>query len=179
VSRRDEPEPIDAAPWDVIVVGSGPAGHKATIQAAKAGKRVLLIERETNVGGACVHRGTIPSKTLRETALALSAFRLKTGGVFPVTVSEELEVASLMTRMEDVVRAHERFMSEQLRRNGARKVHGRARFVDPRTIEVETVSGERLRARGRSSSPPARGRARRPTCRSTTRRSSTATRSSR
>jgi len=147
VSGPVDPKRAESGTWDVVVVGSGPAGHKATIQAAKAGRKVLLVERETNVGGACVHRGTIPSKTLRETALALAAFRSRTGGLFPVTVSEELEVASLMTRMEDVVRAHERFMTEQLRRNGVRKIHGRARFVDARTIEVEQVSGERLLAR--------------------------------
>ncbi|MBL8844062.1 MAG: Si-specific NAD(P)(+) transhydrogenase [Planctomycetes bacterium] len=134
--------------FDVVVIGSGPAGHKATIQAAKAGKRVLLVERETNVGGACVHRGTIPSKTLRETALAFTAFRRKTGEVFPITVREDLEVASLMTRMEEVVKAHERFMTEQLRRNGATKLHGRARFLDDRTIAVEQVRGNVRRARG-------------------------------
>ena len=140
------PEPIET--FDVVVIGSGPAGHKATIQAAKAGKRVLLVERETNVGGACVHRGTIPSKTLRETALAFTAFRRKTGEVFPITVREDLEVASLMTRMEEVVKAHERFMTEQLRRNGATKLHGRARFLDDRTIAIEQVRGNVRRARG-------------------------------
>lgn len=140
------PEPIEN--FDVVVIGSGPAGHKATIQAAKAGKRVLLVERETNVGGACVHRGTIPSKTLRETALAFTAFRRKTGEVFPITVREDLEVASLMTRMEEVVKAHERFMTEQLRRNGATKLHGRARFLDDHTIAVEQVRGSVRRARG-------------------------------
>ena len=51
--------------FDVVVIGSGPAGQKAAVQAAKAGKRVCVIEREVGVGGACVHRGTIPSKTLR------------------------------------------------------------------------------------------------------------------
>ncbi len=134
-------------PFDVIVIGSGPAGHKATIQAAKAGKTVLLIERETHVGGACVHRGTIPSKTLRETALAFTAFRRKTGEVFPITVREDLEVASLMTRMEEVVKAHERFMTEQLKRNGATKLHGRASFLDAHTIAIELVNGSIRRAR--------------------------------
>ncbi len=134
--------------FDVVVIGSGPAGHKATIQATKAGKRVLLVEREISVGGACVHRGTIPSKTLRETALAFTAFRRKTGEVFQVQVREDLEVASLMTRMEEVVKAHELFMTEQLRRNGATKLHGRARFLDPHTIAIEQVRGTVRRARG-------------------------------
>jgi NAD(P) transhydrogenase len=131
--------------YDVIVIGSGPAGHKAAIQAAKAGKTALLIEREVSIGGACVHRGTIPSKTLRETALAFSEFPRKTGRLFDVARREDLEVASLLSRMEHVVKAHERFMGDQLRRNGTIKLHGRARFVDSRTIEVETVSGVRKR----------------------------------
>ena len=61
--------------FDVLVIGSGPAGQKAAIQAAKEGRSVAVVERERGVGGACVHRGTIPSKTLRETAVNLSAFR--------------------------------------------------------------------------------------------------------
>ncbi len=134
--------------YDVVVVGSGPAGHKAAIQAAKAGKSVLVIEREVSIGGACVHRGTIPSKTLRETALALSEFSKRTGRVFDVRVREDLEVASLLTRMESVVKAHERFMTDQLRRNGTIKLHGCARFVDPHELDVETVTGITKRVRG-------------------------------
>ena len=134
--------------YDVVVIGSGPAGHKAAIQAGKAKKSVLLIEREVNIGGACVHRGTIPSKTLRETALAFASFKRKTGGVFEVSMREDLAVASLMSRMEQVVTAHERFMGEQLRRNGIHKLHGRASFVDPHTIEVELVTGIRRRVHG-------------------------------
>ncbi len=63
----------------MIVIGSGPAGQKAAVQAAKAGARVCMIERELGVGGACVHRGTIPSKTLRETAVQLTGFRARIG----------------------------------------------------------------------------------------------------
>ncbi|MCV6615305.1 MAG: FAD-dependent oxidoreductase, partial [Cellvibrionaceae bacterium] len=61
--------------YDVVVIGSGPAGQKASVQAAKAGQRVALIERDNLFGGACVHRGTIPSKTLRENALRVSHMR--------------------------------------------------------------------------------------------------------
>ena len=65
--------------WDVVIIGSGPAGQKAAVQAAKAGRRVCVIERDQGVGGACVHRGTIPSKTLRETAAHLIGFRARIG----------------------------------------------------------------------------------------------------
>jgi len=133
--------------YDVIVIGSGPAGHKAALQAARLGKRALLIEREISVGGACVHRGTIPSKTLREAALALTSFRARTGSVFELTVREDLQVASLMTRMEQVVKAHEQMMGDQLRRDRASSLHGRARFVDARTVEVESVGGATARFR--------------------------------
>jgi NAD(P) transhydrogenase len=133
--------------YDVIVVGSGPAGHKAALQAARLGKRALLIEREISVGGACVHRGTIPSKTLREAALALTSFRARTGSVFELTIREDLQVASLMTRMEQVVKAHEQMMGDQLRRDRTSSLHGRARFVDARTVEVESVGGATVRFR--------------------------------
>ena len=65
--------------YDIFVLGAGPAGQKAAVQGAKAGKRVLLVDREARAGGECVHRGTIPSKTLHERAQAL----LRTGGVKP------------------------------------------------------------------------------------------------
>jgi len=104
--------------YDLVVIGSGPAGQKAAIQGAKAGARVLVVESEPEVGGACVHHGTIPSKALRETALSLSSFRRKSGGVFEVNAREDLQVSSLMLRLDAVIRAHERYIGEQLRRNG-------------------------------------------------------------
>ena len=72
--------------FDVVIIGSGPAGHKAALFAAQAGHRVLVIEASRTVGGACVERGTIPSKTLRETANALVTFRRRTGGVLDVNL---------------------------------------------------------------------------------------------
>lgn len=134
--------------FDVAVIGSGPAGLRAAIHASKAGRSVVLIEQETSVGGACVHRGTIPSKTLRETALSLKSFQQRSGHVFRVSVNEQLQVSSLMTRMEQVVKAHERYMEDQLARERVVRWHGRARFVDPITIEVTNVdrSTKRVRA---------------------------------
>lgn len=126
---------------DIVVIGGGPAGHKAAIQGAKADRSVVLIEQERDIGGACVHRGTIPSKTLRETALALAGFRQRTADVFAVQVREELQVASLMARMEQVVQAHAGFMAAQLERNHVVEVHGRARFLDARTVEVLGIKG--------------------------------------
>lgn len=138
----------DAETWDVLVVGSGPAGQKAAVQAAKAGRRVCLVEREIGVGGACVHRGTIPSKTLRETALHISQLRQRIGRHVQIELPPDLQLASLMDRMQSVVTAHVDCQSRQLLRNGVVQVHGRARFVDPRTMAVEGVHGERRLLRG-------------------------------
>jgi NAD(P) transhydrogenase len=129
--------------YDVVVIGSGPAGQKAAIQAAKAGRRVAVVEKDAAVGGACVRHGTIPSKTLRETTLVLSTFRRRSGDVLPLSLPESLTVASLMTRLDDVVRGHHAYIGDQLRRNGIDVVHGRARFLSPREIEVLGVDGRR------------------------------------
>ena len=127
--------------FDVIVIGSGPAGQKAAVQAAKAGKRVCVIERELGVGGACVHRGTIPSKTLRETAVHLSAFRQRVGSHVHFDLPPDLQLASLMDRMESVVTAHVAFQQAQMERNQIVQIHGRARFVDAHTVAVESIYG--------------------------------------
>ena len=66
---------MNVSKYDVVVIGSGPAGQKAALQAAEAGKKTVIIERDRVVGGACVHRGTIPSKTLRENALRVREMR--------------------------------------------------------------------------------------------------------
>ncbi|HVU05645.1 MAG TPA: Si-specific NAD(P)(+) transhydrogenase [Polyangiaceae bacterium] len=129
--------------YDLVVIGAGPAGQKAAVQGAKAGQRVLVVDREPRAGGACVHHGTIPSKTLRETAAALSAFRARSGGVFEVAENEDLRIQSLLARLEQVVRAHERYIGDQLERNGIELWHGRASFVTPTELEIRTVRGDR------------------------------------
>jgi NAD(P) transhydrogenase len=136
---------IEPESWDVVVVGSGPAGQKAAVQAAKAGRRVCVVERESGVGGACVHSGTIPSKTLRETAVHMAGFRARVGRHLRVEIPPDVQLVSLMDRMERVVSAHVEYQTAQLQRNGITRIHGRARFVDARTIEVESVYGETRR----------------------------------
>ena len=133
---------------DVLVIGSGPAGQKAAIQAAKAGARVMMVEQEAGVGGMCVFRGTIPSKTLRETALELSRLR-RHAAMAEFRLPEGTEVARLMSRLHEVIEAHVHYMGGQLERNDVERVHGRARFVSDREVEVLTVSGARNRVRAR------------------------------
>lgn len=134
--------------FDIVVIGSGPAGQKAAIQGAKAGRRVLLVERERNVGGACVHSGTIPSKSLRETASALSTFAARTNRVARVELPEHVQLQSLMSRLECVTKAHAGFIGDQLQRNGITEWHGRAAFRDSHEVEVTMVRGEKRLARG-------------------------------
>jgi NAD(P) transhydrogenase len=137
---------MSASLWDLIVIGSGPAGQKAAICAAKVGRRVLVVEQELGVGGACVHRGTVPSKTLRETALAITSFRRRSGHVIDIDVPESLQVASLLSRMDEVVVAHERFIDDQLARNNVERWRGKARLLSPTEIEVAGVHRDVRRA---------------------------------
>ena len=128
--------------FDIIVIGAGPAGQKAAVQGAKAGKRVALIERERGIGGSCVYRGTIPSKTLRESALHLDQLK-RAGEALQFTLKPDTQIATLLSRLENVVQAHDSFMSQQLRRNGISLLHGRARFLNEHIIEMQTVDGAR------------------------------------
>jgi len=122
--------------FDVVVLGSGPAGHKAAVQAAKVGKRVLLVDREPTAGGECVQRGTIPSKTLRESAAYMAGLRARSEDMLQLSLPPQTKVASLMRRLSAVKSAHERYLSAQLERNRIIRWHGRARFLSSERIEV-------------------------------------------
>lgn len=127
--------------YDVLVIGSGPAGQKAAIQAAKAGKSVAIIERSRELGGACVQRGTIPSKTLRENALRVKAMR-QNAEFANFTLPKDMELATLVTRLEQVLLAHDQYMRRQIERNNVVVVHGRAKFISATAIVVDDVRGE-------------------------------------
>jgi len=138
----------DCLQFDVIIIGSGPAGQNAALEAAERSARVLLIEQELSVGGACVQYGTIPSKTLRETALTLSAFQRRSGDVYRVSRDAELSIVSLMKRLNDVVHAHQETTKHCLERVGINRVCGRARFVSENEISVTRVNGEQTIVQG-------------------------------
>ncbi len=128
--------------FDVVIVGSGPAGQKAAIQASKLGKKVALIEKSRETGGSCVHRGTIPSKTLRENALRIKNMRMN-AEIANFQLNEDLELSTLINRLEDVLAAHDRYQSDQLTRNGIELIHARAKFLNANEIEVTSVRGEK------------------------------------
>lgn len=128
--------------YDLVVIGSGPAGEKGAAQAAYFGKRVALIEREAVFGGACVNTGTIPSKTLRESALHLSGFDQRGfHDAVDVTV-HGIGVHEFMHRKEVVVQHEWRRIDENLRRHKIDRYQGEARFVSPTRIAVRNALGE-------------------------------------
>jgi len=122
--------------FDVLVLGAGPSGHKAAIQAAKVGKRTLIVDREPAAGGECVQRGTIPSKTLRETAAYLMGLRARSEGVLDIAIPPQTKVESLMRRLKAVRTSHGTLLGQQLDRNHVTQWHGRARFLSENIVEV-------------------------------------------
>jgi NAD(P) transhydrogenase len=127
--------------YDLLVIGSGPAGQKSAICAAKMRKRVAVVERRGMIGGMCLHLGTIPSKTLREAILYLSGFRQRTFYGKDYTVKDSIAVADLSYRVQEVVEREMAVVRSQLKRNGISMIGGAARFVDPNTLEIETIDG--------------------------------------
>jgi len=136
------------AHYDVLVLGSGPAGQKAAIQAAKAGARVAVVERERAVGGACVHRGTIPSKTLRETALYLAGLRKRAEGILATELTDHVKVAALMRRLDRVLAGEEAVQALQMSRNGVEVRRGRASFRSPHVLAIQGVGRTEHLVRG-------------------------------
>ncbi|MBX2857869.1 MAG: Si-specific NAD(P)(+) transhydrogenase [Cellvibrionaceae bacterium] len=135
---------MSAEPFDMIVIGSGPAGQKAAIQASNNGRRVVLIEKTRQLGGGCVQRGTIPSKTLRENALRVRNMR-KNAELANFQLPEQIELSTLIDRLGEVVKAHDSYMRRQLDRSKVLLLHGRAHFISKNQLQVEQVNGVKQR----------------------------------
>jgi NAD(P) transhydrogenase len=130
--------------YDLVVIGSGPAGEKGAAQAAYFGKRVAVIEKEKDPGGAAVHTGTLPSKTLRETALFLSGHRQRDLYGVHVSVDRELAVPKLLSRKDAVRRQEVERIYWNLDRHKVDYVRGAARLRDAHTVEVAGPGGSRV-----------------------------------
>src|SRR6202142_3451822 len=123
--------------YDLIVIGSGPAGQRAAIQAAKSGKKVALVEKREVIGGVCINTGTIPSKTLREAVLHFSGFLYQ--GIYGMNyrVKDKVTMADLSFRVQHVIKTEVDVTQAQLSRNNVELLFGCAAFVDPHTIRIE------------------------------------------
>ena len=137
-------EPSNNNIYDLIVVGSGPAGQKAAICAAKLRKKVAVIERKRTIGGVCVHTGTIPSKTFREAILYLSGLRQRTFYGRGYALKENISMQDLIFRSDAVMAREIEVIKAQLRRNRVTVYEGNARFLDAHSMEVSNEEGYTL-----------------------------------
>ena len=122
--------------YDLVVIGSGPAGQKAALNAAKLGRRVAVVEREQSVGGVCIHTGTIPSKAIREAVLHLTGIRERSVYGDGYSVKQRITMQDLLYRCRHVVRTEVDVIRAQMARNNVAMLFGDASFVDAHTVRV-------------------------------------------
>jgi NAD(P) transhydrogenase len=125
--------------FEVLVIGTGPAGHHAAIQGAKAGRKVGICERREVVGGVCIHTGTIPSKTFREAVLYLTGYQQRGLYGSSYRLKQSITIEDLLFRCQHVIRQEVDISRAQLTRNGVAIIYGSARFVDPHHLIVQGV----------------------------------------
>jgi len=135
-----EPSSIGTGHFDLVCLGAGPAGQKAAVQAAKAGHRAAIIEQDARVGGACLMTGTIPSKALREQALRVARLREHAKSL-SVSFDAAAPLSALLSGVEDVVVAQDRYLRDQMQRNGVHLFRGRGRIERPGALIVEGLDG--------------------------------------
>jgi len=126
--------------YDLVVIGSGPAGQKAALNAAKLGKRVAIVERAVSVGGVCIHTGTIPSKAIREAVLHLTGLRERSVYGDSYAVKQHITMADLLYRCRHVIKTEVDVIRGQMSRNNVAMLFGTATFVDPNTLRVARTS---------------------------------------
>ncbi len=122
--------------YDLLVIGSGPAGQKAAIQGAKLGRKVAIVEREPALGGVSANTGTIPSKTARAAILDLTGFAQRSVYGDAYRVAGTVTMDDLLWRTQHVIEHERAVVRDQLRRNGVEVIEGTAAFLDPHTLEV-------------------------------------------
>jgi NAD(P) transhydrogenase len=138
-----------AEKYDLVVIGSGPAGEKGAAQAAFFGKKVAIVEKETVLGGAAANTGTLPSKTLRESALVLSGFRNRKLVGLDVNVKTKVTVQDFLVR-EHFVKDYERCrILENLRKHRVTTYVGTASFVDPHTVSIKPQRARETQIQGK------------------------------
>lgn len=133
--------------YDLVVIGSGPAGEKGAARAAYFGKRVAIVEKENNMGGAAANTGTLPSKTLRETALFLSGFRQRRLAGVSVSVGKEVHVSDFMAHEREVVDKERLRIRSNIERHGVNVYRGTAALADANTVVVRPERCPEIRLR--------------------------------
>jgi NAD(P) transhydrogenase len=127
--------------YDLIVIGSGPAGQRAAVQAAKLRKRVAIIDRREVIGGVCVNTGTIPSKSFKEAVLYLSGFRQRHIYGVGYRVKSDITMHDLTLRCNKVMQLEVEVIKNQLQRNKVDTLYGHAAFIDLHTVEIASTTG--------------------------------------
>jgi len=130
-------------PYDLLVIGSGPAGQKAAVQAAKLGKKVGIIERKAVVGGVSTNTGTIPSKALREAVLYLSGFRQRNLYGAGYRLKKTVTIEDLAFRSNHIIKNEIEIVEDQMARNRIDLIYGEARFVDPHRLLIQQADTSR------------------------------------
>jgi NAD(P) transhydrogenase len=127
--------------YDLVVIGSGPAGQKAAVQAAKLSKRVALIEKAPQLGGTSLNTGTLPSKTLKDTIEYLQGLGRRGLPQLGAELTKRLTLPDLMARKNQVIETEIRVVGDQLQRNKIEILQGTASFVEPHTLRVTRLGG--------------------------------------
>ncbi|OLV19463.1 Si-specific NAD(P)(+) transhydrogenase [Deinococcus marmoris] len=140
------PPDVAAAPadftYDLLVIGSGPGGQRAAIQAAKLGKKVAVVERKAVVGGVCTNTGTIPSKTFREAIMHLSGYNERGLYGASYSVKDDIGVEDLLRRTTSVIGHELDVVRAQLHRNRVEVISAEASFIGPHTLRLRDVRGK-------------------------------------
>ena len=131
--------------YDLVVIGSGPAGQRAAIQASKLRKRVAIVERKTVIGGVCINTGTIPSKTLREAVMHLSGYRERNVYGSSYAVKQDITMGDLLFRADAVMRSEIDVTRGQLIRNRVEVISAEASFIDANTVLLKGLDGHAQR----------------------------------
>jgi NAD(P) transhydrogenase len=129
--------------YDVVCIGSGPAGQRAAVQAAKFGRRAAVIEKRQYVGGVCIETGTIPSKTLREAVIVYSGIAGRADRLLGTRVDGRPTAQQLLSGVASVMAREIEVIEHQLRRNDVDLIAGEASFVDPHTLLIRGATGWR------------------------------------
>lgn len=127
--------------YDLLVIGGGPAGQRAAVQAAKLRKKVAVVDKREVVGGVCVHTGTIPSKSFKEAVVFLSGYRQRSMYGAGYRVKSEIEMSDLTFRCNRIMQIEIDVIHHQLRRNNIDLLAGHARFLDDNTVEITSSEG--------------------------------------